>query len=53
MHTIRCICVCEFRGRNSFKGEECKTRVNLNFFEKRELNKWGTIGVVEDKSLRL
>ena len=38
MHVIVCVCVCEFQGRNSFKGEECKTRVNLNFFEKWKIN---------------
>ena len=30
--------VCEFQGQNSRRGEECKIRVNLNFFEK-----WKTI----------
>ena len=31
---IECVSVCEFRGRNSFKGGECKTREKFNFFEK-------------------
>ena len=31
MHVFVCASVCEFRGRNSFKGEECKTRENYKF----------------------
>ena len=31
--------VCEFRERNSFKGEEYKTLANLNFFEKGKNDK--------------
>ena len=31
---IVCASVCEFRGRNSVKGEECKTREKFNFSEK-------------------
>ena len=31
---IECPYVCEFRGRNYLRGEECKTREKFNFFEK-------------------
>ena len=34
MHVIVCASVCEFRGQNSFKGEECKTRKNIIFLKK-------------------
>ena len=29
------ICACEFRDEILLKGEECKTRVNLNFSKKK------------------
>ena len=31
MHVIICVYGCEFREEILFKGEECKTRVNLDF----------------------
>ena len=43
MHVIVFICVCKFRGRNSFKGgggeeRECETREKLNFSKERQNN---------------
>ena len=35
MHVIICICACEFRDENFLRGEEYKTRVNLNFSKKK------------------
>ena len=34
MHVFVCASMCEFRGRNSVKGEECKTREKFIFFKK-------------------
>ena len=34
MHVIVCICACEFRDEILLRGEEYKTRVNLNFSKK-------------------
>ena len=34
MHVFVCASMCEFQGRNSVKGEKCKTRENFSFFEK-------------------
>ena len=35
-----CMCLCEFWGKNSFKGgRECKTQEKLNFSSKRKNSK--------------
>ena len=34
MHVIVSVCVYEFRDEILLREEECKTQVNLNFFEK-------------------
>ena len=40
MHVIGCGCVCvNFRDKILLRGEEYKTRVNLNFFEKWQNSK--------------
>ena len=35
MHVIGSVCMYEFRDEILLRGEECKTRVNLNFFFKK------------------
>ena len=35
MHVFLCARLCEFWGRNSFKGEECKTREKCSIFLKK------------------
>ena len=35
MHVIVSICACEFQDEILLKGEECKTRVKLNFSKKK------------------
>ena len=39
MHVIVCIMCVNFGEEILLRGEECKTRANLNFFEKRQKGK--------------
>ena len=47
------ICACEFRDEILLKGEECKTRVNLNFSKKKKKGKQGELAAtIEVENLR-
>ena len=39
MHVIGSVCMYEFQDEILLRGEECKTRVNLNFSEKGQNSK--------------
>ena len=49
MHVIVWASVCEFRGQNSIKGEECKTREKFNFSQKGKIV---IVAIVQVENLR-